>query len=118
MRPIILKRDGHKCSIEGYHHDCRMPLVADHRPAKRGHHSTFLDPRNLSCVCSNANYLADKDHFINHAILEAVIKREGEEVIEELRILAKQSKKWSEEECLKWVLECERYFRTNRSGKP
>jgi len=117
MKPIIIERDGAVCNIKGYRHECSGSLVVDHRPAKRSNHSTFLDPRNLTCVCSKANFLAELDDFISLAILQAVIQREGD-VIEELNILSKTKKKWSEDECREWVIKCADYFETNKNGKP
>jgi len=117
MKPIIIERDGAVCNIKGYRHECKDGLVADHRPSKRGHHSTFLDPRNLTCVCGNANFLAEKDAFISHAIVEVVVKREGN-ILEELSIESKKSKRWSEDECREWIIKCADYFETHKNGKP
>lgn len=117
MKPIIIERDGAVCNIKGYRHECKNGLVVDHRPSKRGNHSTFLDPRNLTTVCGNANYLAELDPFINHAILEAVVSREGD-ILEELSLLSKTRKKWSEDECRDWVNKCADYFETHKNGKP
>ena len=117
IKPIILNRDENKCMISSYRHDCENPLVVDHRPSKRKNHSTFLDPRNLTTVCYKANYLAELDPFISHAIVNVVIAREGD-IIEELSILSKQSKKWSQEECINWVIKCGKHFEKNKNGKP
>jgi hypothetical protein len=120
LKPIILNRDGHKCAIEGFRHYCKDGLVMDHRPSKRGCHITFLDPRNLTTVCGNANYLAERDPFISHAIVEKVIEREGEEAYTELNHLSKskEPKKWFQEECQKWILACDLHFKTNKNGRP
>ena len=118
MKPIITHRDGGRCQIEGYRHDCNTPLVVDHRPFKRGKHSTFLDPRNLTTVCSNANMLAELDPLISRIIIEVVKNREGANVIKELEILSKKTKKWSHDECLRWILECHNHFQKNKNGKP
>lgn len=117
LKPIILERDGNRCMVSGYRHDCEHPLVVDHRPSKRKNHSTFLDPRNLTTVCYKANYLAELDPFLSHKIVEVVISREGD-VIEELSILSKTSKKWSQEECFEWIEKCRKHFAKNKSGKP
>ena len=117
LKPILVKRDGGKCSVYGYRHFCSEILVLDHRPSKRGNHSTFLDPRNLTTVCSNANWQAERDPFLNHAILNVVVKREGD-VIEELNILSKTVKKWSQQECELWIENCQKHFETNKNGKP
>jgi len=118
MKPIIIERDGRVCNIGGYRHECSSSLVVDHRPSKRSNHSTFLDPRNLTCVCSKANFLAELDIFISLAIVDVVIKREGEGILEELNILSKTQKKWSEDECREWVIKCADYFETHKNGKP
>lgn len=117
MKPILLARDGHKCSVYGYRHFCSPILVLDHRPSKRNNHSTFLDPRNLTTVCSNANWQAERDAFLSHAIVNVVIEREGD-IIEQLNILSKKIKKWSEEECREWILAIETHFQKNRNGIP
>ena len=117
MKPIIIKRDGSKCLVANYHHNCTPILVVDHRPSKRKNHSTFLDPRNLTTVCSDANFLAEIDPFLSHAIVQLVIEREGD-IIEELSIISKTPKKWSQIECMEWVEKCEKHFETNKNGKP
>ena len=117
MKPIIIARDGGICGIRGYRHTCSGDLQVDHRPSKRKNHSTFLDPRNLTTVCGDANFLAEKDPFISHRIIEVVKNREGD-VIEEINIQSRQSKKWSQEECSGWVELCRKHFETNKNGKP
>lgn len=120
MKPVILKRDGNKCAIAGFRHECDNTLVMDHRPSKRGVHITFLDPTNLTTVCGKANYLAELDPFISHAIVEVVIAREGIRAYEELNRISKsgETKKWFYDECMAWVLTCADYFETHKSGKP
>lgn len=117
IKPIIIKRDGGKCGVSNYRHNCTPILVVDHRPSKRKNHSTFLDPRNLTTVCSHANFLAEIDPFISHAIVQVVIDREGD-IIEELHILSKQTKKWSQEECIEWLAKIEKHFENNKNGTP
>ena len=117
MKQIIVERDGNVCKVANYRHYCTPILVMDHRPSKRGNHSTFLDPRNLTTVCSNANWLAERDPFISHAIVEIVVAREGD-IIEELHILSKKSKRWSDEECKEWVEKCREHFVKRINGKP
>lgn len=117
IKPLIIKRDGNKCGVAGYRHQCSEILVVDHRPSKRSNHSTFLDPRNLTTVCSNANWQAERDVFLSLAIVDAVIKREGD-IIEELHILSKNTKKWSKDECEMWINKCREHFESNINGKP
>lgn len=117
MKQIIIKRDGGKCLVANYRHFCSPIMVVDHRPSKRGNHSTFLDPRNLNTVCSNANWLAERDPFLSLAIVNKVIEREGD-IIEELHILSKTIKKWCKSECDEWVESCRQYFKENKNGKP
>ena len=117
LKPIIVERDGKRCMVQNYRHSCSPILVVDHRPSKRGNHSTFLDPRNLTTVCSNANWLAERDPLLSYAIIQVVIKREGD-IIEELHILSKQIKKWSKTECREWLEKCEQHFEKNKSGLP
>lgn len=117
MKPIIINRDGNKCMVANYRHYCSPILVVDHRPSKRGNHSTFLDPRNLTSVCSIANWQAERDPFLSYAIIDVVVKREGN-IIEELHILSKKTKKWSEEECKSWISATELHFNKNKNGIP
>lgn len=117
VKPFILERDNKKCQVAGYRHDCSLILVVDHRPSKRGNHSTFLDVRNLTTVCSNANWQAERDPFLSLAIVNVVIGREGD-IIEELNILSKTPKKWSEQECREWLQKIEKHFITNKNGTP
>lgn len=117
LKPIILARDGHRCQIAGYRHTCSDMLVMDHRPAKRGKHNTFFYPPNLTTVCSIANYMAEYDPFINHAILETLMRREGH-VLKEIEERSKIIKKWYEDEIICWIDKCAEYFKTKRSGSP
>lgn len=117
MKPIILSRDGHRCQIAGYRHTCSDMLVMDHRPAKRGKHSTFFYPPNLTTTCATANFLAEHDPFINHAILEALMRREGH-VLKEIEERSKIIKKWYEDEIVAWIDKCREYFKTNKTGSP
>lgn len=117
IKPFIIKRDGNKCGVANYRHSCSPILVVDHRPSKRINHATFLDPRNLNTVCSNANWLAEMDPLLSYAIIQLVIGREGD-IIDELHILSKQIKKWSETECREWLQKIEKHFELNKNGKP
>lgn len=117
IKPIIIERDGGKCMVANYRHSCSPILVVDHRPSKRGNHSTFLDPTNLTTVCSNANWLAERDPLLSYAIIQVVINREGD-IIDQLHIQSKQIKKWSETECREWLIKVEKHFDNNRCGKP
>jgi hypothetical protein len=118
MKPIIIERDGGKCLIAGYGHPCSATLVVDHRPSKRGNHATFLDPRNLNTVCSNANMQAEFDPFVSKAIMDKMIQREGQETFDEIFVLKRTIKKWSEDECIWWVKKCKAYFKKKKNGKP
>lgn len=90
----------------------------DHRPAKRGKHATFFDPRNLTTVCGNANYQAEHDPFVSNAIICKVKEREGQ-IIEELYTESRKIKKWKAEEIEQWIEKCRIYFsQGNISGKP
>lgn len=121
MKAIILARDGNKCQIKGFpEHKCGGSLVADHRPAKRGKHSTFFDPRNLTCVCSTANFMADKgfNSFVHNAIIQVIKRREGDSIIEELHAKSRLTKKWDELQIRKWIDDCKRWFLKNKNGAP
>ena len=118
LRDIIVKRDGNKCSIAGFRHNCGTKLVADHRPSGRGNHSTFLDPRNLTTVCDSANLRAELDAFISKAIVDVVREREGEEALLDIAITSRNPRKWTELEIKKWIDDCKRHFLKNKSGKP
>lgn len=79
IRDLVIKRDGNRCALVGLrYHICGGRLVADHRPVKRKNNRYFFDPRNLTCVCSNANFLAEFDPAINSAICDVVKEREGQ----------------------------------------
>ncbi len=119
MKAIILARDGNVCQIKGFPgHFCSSVLMVDHRPAKRGKHSTFYDPRNLTTVCGGANLVAEFDPFISNAIIEVVKKREGSEIVEELRAKSRLTKKWDEFQIRKWIDDCKRHFLKNKNGAP
>lgn len=105
MREIIKHRDGNKCQVPNYRHRCSDKLCADHRPSKRGNHSTFFDVRNLTCVCGTCNMLAEFDPFISQAIVDLVIEREGDEAYEDLARLSKVSRKWQEDEIIDHLID-------------
>lgn len=118
MREIIRYRDGNQCQIKGIEHACSITLCADHRPAKRGKHATFFDPRNLTLVCATANWLAERDPFISNAILDVVKKREGQTIVEDLRSKARKTKTWKEDEINVWLATCDEWFKTKKCGIP
>lgn len=107
---VVQKRDGYKCQVAGYRHRCSERLVADHRPSKRGNHSTFIDIRNLTCVCSSANFRAEIDGFIAQKITARVIEREGHEAFAELEVLSKSPRKWTEEEIIITILGYAKFY--------
>lgn len=118
MKPIILARDGNRCQVAGYRHVCHPTLVMDHRPAKRGKHRTFLDPRNLTTVCQTANYCAEFDPFVNLAIINVIKRREGPDTIDILESLSREIKRWYEDEIIEWIEKCRQYFVANKNGLP
>ena len=120
LKPIILHRDGNKCQLEGYRHGCSPYLCMDHRPAKRGKHSTFFDPRNLTTLCISHNQSAEYDPFISDRVLSIVRSREGKNIIELLEAESRVIKKWHFAEIEEWIEKCRHYFIAlgNKSGKP
>lgn len=88
IRDLVIQRDGNKCAIAGLpYHVCRGRLVADHRPVKRKNNRYFFDPKNLTCVCEGANFLAEFDPAINAAICDVVKKREGIDTYEYMIVM-------------------------------
>lgn len=118
MKVLIMRRDNGKCQIAGYRHICSASLCVDHRPAKRGKHATFFDPRNLTTVCCTANMLAEFDPFISLRIMEVVKEREGVGTIELLERKSREIKKWSAEEIEQWIEKCKYYFQFHTRGCP
>ena len=118
LKPIILQRDNHRCAVSGYRYQCGPYLCMDHRPAKRGKHSTFFDPRTLTTVCTIHNQQAEYDPFISDAILAVVRRREGQDIIETLERLSRNIKKWQEDEIVSWIDECREYFKVAKTGAP
>lgn len=118
MREIILDRDGDVCAIAEIEHVCSKALCADHRPAKRGNHSTFFDPRNLTTVCTVANWLAERNPFISDAILQVVRRRECPGIVESLRIKARIPKRWAPDEIEVWLMDCRAWFQDHKNGAP
>lgn len=84
VRDLIIERDRGRCAVSGKYHTCRGRLVADHRPVKRGNNRYFFDPRNLTCVCEGANFLAEVDPAVSTAICDVVKKREGIKVYDHM----------------------------------
>lgn len=107
---VVRHRDGHVCQVANYRHRCSDRLVADHRPSKRGNHSTFLDPRTLTTVCANCNFLAELDPFIAQKIVQKVIEREGSEAYHELEALSRSPRKWTEEEIILTILGYAKFY--------
>ena len=118
MKPIILARDGNRCQLKNYRVSCGPYLCMDHRPAKRGKHATFFDPRNLTTVCTIHNQQAEYDPFVNDAILAVVRKREGSEIIKILEEESRAIKKWVSDEIEKWIEDCRVYFAVAKNGRP
>lgn len=85
IRDILKRRDGNMCQIRGTLHACDGPLVADHRPIGRGQgNACFFDSKNLTIVCSKANFLAQNHAAVSHAIIDVVKLREGGDIVERL----------------------------------
>lgn len=118
MKIIIFTRDGGRCQIPNFRVRCGPYICADHRPAKRGKHATFFDPRNLTTVCTIHNQQAEYDPFVNDAILKVIREREGEDIIEILEIQSRRIKKWTPESIESWIEKCRVYFQSNKNGKP
>ena len=79
---ICFLRDNRECQVKKYFPEIKInhngPLQADHCISRRSKHF-FIDPRNLTCVCSTCNRAKGFGQKSIHRAIDDIVKmREGD----------------------------------------
>ena|SRR3990167_10307770 len=85
LRELVIKRDGGKCQVCGSTEN----LISDHCFSRQVR-QLFYWPENLTCLCSNCNFLkkCDSTKGIALRIYDIVAAREGKSKFWEMRRIA------------------------------